>query len=288
MAKADLGTPYEILVVDNGSGDESPKMVRSDFPDVILIRNATNLGFARANNQAFAVARGRYLLLLNSDTIVEGKAISALLAFTEAHPRAAATGPKILNLDGTLQSKGCPASSVLKMTFGFAARALPLELRRRIAPHLYWHEDDVVRVGWLSGACLLLTGAAVQAIGGLCEELIFYGEETEWCFRARRAGFEVWYFGRTVVRHLGGGSTRRLMPEALRLENYRILCSLTVGIPRALIMSLLAVAAKGTMYLLVGLVLRDWDRAAQLLDELRFETKVVKHLLSKRPQRRGS
>ena len=75
------------------------------------------------------------------------------------------------------------------------------------------------------------------------------------------------------------------MPEALRLENYRILCSRTVGIPRAVIMSLLAVAVKGTLYLLVGLVLRDRERVAQLLIELKFETKVVRHLLSKRTQR---
>ena len=280
LTSGDLRVRYEILVVDNGSKDGSAEMVRLRFPDVILVRNAENLGFAKANNQAFAIARGRYLLLLNSDTVAQGDAIVALAAFLEMHPKAAVVGPRILNFDGTLQSKGCQAPSIRLMLWSLTTRPLPFKTRRVIAPQCFWHDDEVVQVGWLSGCCLLVRRAVVQTIGGLCEDFVFYAEETEWCYRARKAGFEVWYFGQRVIRHLGGGSTVEPIPEPVRLENYKILCRRTVGIVRAATMSLLVVAIKGIFYLPVSLVARNHKRRFDLLDQLRYELKVIRYLLS--------
>lgn len=285
LTSGDLRVRYEILVVDNGSKDGSAEMVGLRFPDVILVRNAENLGFAKANNQAFAIARGRYLLLLNSDTVAQGDAIVALVAFLEIHPKAAVVGPRILNFDATLQSKGYQAPSIRLMLWSLTTRVLPFKTRRVIAPQCFWHDDEVVQVGWLSGCCLLVRRAAVQTIGGLCEDFVFYGEETEWCYRARKAGFEVWYFGQRMIRHLGGGSTVEPIPEALRLENYKTLCRRTVGIAKAVAMSSVALAARVFVLLHACLATRDRKRRSNLFVQLRYEAKVIRHLLSKTTSR---
>lgn len=98
--------PYEIFVVDNSSSDGSNEMVKAKYPQVKLILNSENVGFARANNEVMKIAKGKYYLLLNSDTIVEEGTIDTLVNFIERYPKAAAVGPKILNYDGSLQSKG--------------------------------------------------------------------------------------------------------------------------------------------------------------------------------------
>src|SRR5687767_11382526 len=96
-------SPFEIWVVDNASSDGTPRMVREKFPQVHLIENHENVGFARANNQAIQQCTGKYILLLNPDTLVSSAALQALIDFLDSHPKAGATGAKILNPDGSLQ-----------------------------------------------------------------------------------------------------------------------------------------------------------------------------------------
>src|SRR5690242_5054473 len=101
LPAAASGLAYEATVVDNGSHDGSPEMVSGEFPDVRLIRNSENLGFARANNQGIRLAAGRYILLLNNDTILPPGALTALVRFMDEHPNAGAVGPRLLRPDGT-------------------------------------------------------------------------------------------------------------------------------------------------------------------------------------------
>lgn len=199
---------YEIIVVDNASSDNSAEMIEAEFKQVSLIKNPQNVGFARANNQAIKNASGRYLLLLNSDTLLKEKAIGKLISFMDEHPKAAAVGPKILNPDGTLQSKGFSFPSVLFTIIASIniPKYLSDEKLFRWLPKYYWGEDDVRQVDWISGCCMLLRRESVEKIAGLSEDFFMYYEDEEWCYRARRKGYEIWYFPNAEIIHYGGSS----------------------------------------------------------------------------------
>jgi GT2 family glycosyltransferase len=194
---------YEIIVVDNASKDGSPEMIEEEFKDVKLRKNTQNMGFARGNNQGMKVASGEYLLLLNSDTILKEGAVETLVKFMDEHPRAAAVGPKVLNFDGSLQSKGfCFPSVLLSLIILFRVpKVLSQEKLMKWFSKYYWDEDEVRRVDWISGCCLLMKRNAIEEIGPLCEEFFMYYEDEEWCYRAKKSKFEVWYVPTAEVRH---------------------------------------------------------------------------------------
>jgi len=168
----------QVIVVDNASGDGSVEMVRAEFPQVELLANADNVGFGRANNQALPHCRGRHLLLLNPDTVVHPGAIAALVAHLDAHPDVGVTGCRLLNADGTLQrwtGGAYPRLLNLANHYFFLDRLLPAAWR----PMPLYLDRDVacdIDVDWVSGACMLLRGSALQ--GRLFDEGYFmYGED---------------------------------------------------------------------------------------------------------------
>ncbi len=168
---------HEFIIVDNASTDGSPEMIKKEFRDITLIRNTENIGFARANNQALRIARGEYFLLLNSDTIVKKDAIKVLVNFMSTHERAAAVGPKVLNIDGTVQSKGFSFPSIagtLLILFR-VNRILPESIRNRLFGKYFWNEHDAREVDWISGCCLLIRKSAMCRIGLLEEDFFFLG-----------------------------------------------------------------------------------------------------------------
>ena len=202
---------YEIIVIDNASGDQSAAMVAAEFPQVRLIANPRNLMFAAASNQGMAVAAGRHLLLLNSDAFLRVGALATMLGFLDVRPRAAAVGPKVLNTDGSLQSKGFTAPRIglgLVRVTGLN-KLLPERLKRRWFSNYFWDENTAVMPDVLSGCCMLLKASVVREIGPLCEDFYHGGEDGEWCFRARHAGHEVWFIPDAVVEHIGGASNVR-------------------------------------------------------------------------------
>lgn len=202
----------EIIVVDNDSRDGSQDMVECEFPHVRLIRNTQNLMFARASNQGMAAASGRNLLLLNSDAFVGEGTTRELAHFLDRNSLAAAVGPKVLNLDGSLQSKGFSAPriglGIVRVTG--LNKMLPDYVKRRIFATYFWDENKAVMPDVLSGCCMMLKASAAHRIGGLCEDFYHGGEDGEWCFRARRFGYQVWYLPAAVVEHVGGASKVRL------------------------------------------------------------------------------
>ncbi len=205
-------TSLEVWAVDNASSDGSATMVRERFPQVHLIENAENLGFARANNQALHLAQGRYLLLLNSDTEVQPGALSCLADALERYPEAGAVGPRMLNPDGTLQNSYGSLPSVLDEILGpywldFLNKpwgAIGRRYRRREL-----EDGDYKRVDRVSFACTLIRREALDQVGLLDERFALYSEDYDWFKRLRDAGWQVLFCPQAQVIHHWGASSRQ-------------------------------------------------------------------------------
>jgi len=202
----------EIVVVDNASADGSAPMVARDFPHVRLIANAENRGFAAANNQGMALARGRYVLLLNSDTVVLDRALEKTVAFAAAHPRAAVVGCRVLNPDHTLQNT-CfmfPSALNLLLAFTYGYKLFPRSRFWGREFMTYWDRDDIRPVDVVSGCYMLVRREAIEQVGRMDEAFFLYAEETDWCYRFRRAGWDVLFTPAAGIIHLGGASSRQV------------------------------------------------------------------------------
>lgn len=201
------GVEPEIWVVDNASTDGSPEMVAREFPSVHLIRNPENVGFARANNLALARATADYLALLNPDTELPAEALAAAVGVFSRHPRAGVVGLALDNADGSPQPSCHAFPGVLNLTLEATGLHRPL-LR------LGWGTPTAAPippggegvVDWVSGACFILSRAAYERVGGLDERLFLYGEEPDYCWRARAAGFTTVHSEVARVLHHGGAS----------------------------------------------------------------------------------
>ncbi len=207
----------EVIVVDNDSSDGTAAYLARDWPAVRLIRPGRNLGFAAANNLGIREALGRYLLLLNPDTVCDARTVSGLVDFLRAHPQAGIAGPAVVNPDGSLQ-RACrrripsPLDAFWTLT-GVARwsrwRGGPLAARFARYNAADLPVDAPAQVDAVSGACLMARRQVAEAIGGLDESFFLFGEELDWCWRAKHAGWQVWYAPVGRVLHFKGGSTRK-------------------------------------------------------------------------------
>ncbi len=209
---------YEIIIVDNGSTDGSIDMLAIEFPEIHAINNKINLGFAKANNQAIKVARGKLILLLNSDTIVRKGAIESLAEFMKERKSVAAVGPKVFNVDGSLQSTGhsFPSIGDVLLSLLRIPHLVSPKLRKHLFPELFRNVDDISCVGYIKGCCLMLNKHIIDKIGLLDEDFFFFAEDIEWCYRARKAGYHIYYNPYSEIVHYGGASnidqlTQRLL-----------------------------------------------------------------------------
>lgn len=206
-----LGLSTEVIVVDNASEDHSVAMIRSDFPSVKLIANSKNLGFAAANNQAMQIAKGTYVLLLNSDTIVHGNVLRASYDYMETHHNVAVLGCRVLNTDGSLQYTCSQYPSLVNKILQTTA----LEKLRwpRILDKYrmtYWKRDTERDVDVISGCYMFVRSRAIDAVGLFDEDFFFFGEEVDWCRRFSEKGFALRFAPIGVITHHGGGSAKRL------------------------------------------------------------------------------
>ena len=208
----------EVIVVDNASTDGSAALARQRFPQVRLIENARNVGFAAANNQALRLGRGRYVVLLNSDTEVHLGALEVLVGFMETHPRAGGCGPRLLNADGSLQASCHPMLTPGREFW----RLLFLDRlwRRATYAQAAWDWQTPRPVEVIKGACLLLRRAALEQVGPLDESYFMYTEEMDLCYRLAQAGWELWWVPQAVVKHYEGASSKQVA-EAMYLQLYR-------------------------------------------------------------------
>jgi GT2 family glycosyltransferase len=213
-----VSSSLEVHVIDNASTDGSAAMVRDEFPQVCLTTNAENTGFARANNQSWRVARGRYWMLLNSDTVVKPGALDALVKFMDAHPRAGLATAKVVNPDGTPQfcAQPEPGIGLALLEASRLHKLLPQRRRGRLLLSTYWSYDEPARLGWAWGTALIARREAVEEAGPLAEDFFMYGEDLEWCLRVRRKGWDVWFCPDAEILHYGGQSSAQAWSDANR------------------------------------------------------------------------
>jgi GT2 family glycosyltransferase len=217
------GTPLDIWVVDNNSHDGSVAMVKSLFPAVRTIENGANVGFSRANNLVVSQSRSDYILLLNPDTLILDDAIERMVRFLDAHPQAGIAGCKVLNADGTLQlacRRSIPTPEVAFYRLTGLSKLFPHS--RTLAKYnmTYRSPDETQEVDAVSGAFLMIRRQVVEQIGLLDERFFMYGEELDWCLRARRAGWAVMYCPDARIVHYKGESTKYNSRKAA-VEFYR-------------------------------------------------------------------
>jgi len=206
---------FEVIVIDNASTDGSTEMVKKEFPQVILIQNKENKGFAAANNQGIAQAKGRYILLLNSDTIILDNAIEKSVRFADAHPEAAVVGCRVLNTDRTLQPTCFMSPSILNLLLSssYLYKCFPQSRffgRERMT---WWGRDTIREVDVVTGCFMLVRREAVEQVGMMDEQFFMYGEETDWCYRMKQAGWRIMFAPEGEIIHLGGASSSKMKPE---------------------------------------------------------------------------
>lgn len=217
------GISFEVFVVDNASTDGSVEMVKRLFPKVKVLENRENLGFAAGNNRALHESSGRFLLLLNSDTKLIENSLEKMVSFMEKNKKIGISSCQLINPDGLIQASGGFFPNFFRIfTWMFFLDDLPFvsSLIKPFHPHtpsfylaktsfVYlkqkWFEEDHSQ-DWVTGAFFLMRKEVFKKIGELDEKFFMYAEEMEFCYRAKKAGFEVNYTPRTKIIHLGGGS----------------------------------------------------------------------------------
>lgn len=210
----------EVIVVDNASSDGSPEMVRKRFPQVQLIENRENVGFARANNQAIERCGGRYVLLLNSDTQALPGSLDKTVRFMDHHPRAGIAGVRLLDADGIFQASYIPFPTLWQefLMLSGLGRLLIRPTFPSCGPQTEKRAQKIE--GYVEGAYLMARRQALDHIGGLDERIFMYAEEVDWCYRFAQAGWEVWYLPDVAIVHYGGQSSTQRQGR-MEAELYR-------------------------------------------------------------------
>ena len=198
----------EVIVVDSASSDNSVAMVRDEFPWVDLLACDENVGFPHGNNLGLERANGRYILLLNPDTVVLDNALSKMMAYMAKNPEVGVLGCQLLNGDGTVQSSRRRFPT--KKTAFFESTWLETVAPKGIHESYYAQDlpDDAINdVDWVMGACMLVPRQVVADVGGMDEAYFMYSEELDWCRRIKDSGWRVVYYPEAKIIHYVGQSS---------------------------------------------------------------------------------
>lgn len=213
---------FETIVIDNASSDDSVEMVKNNFPYVRLIENTENLGFAKACNQGIAVSKGRYVLLLNPDCIVQKGVLQGLVKFADENPDGGLFGPKILNLDGSTYYS-CRRFPTLRAGIfrnTILGKYFPKNAYTRDYLMAEWDHSSPKDVDWLSGAALLIRRELLDEIGGLDERFFMYCEDVDIAYRAKQKGWRAVYYPGVSIIHARARSSDK-KPNRMIIEFHK-------------------------------------------------------------------
>ena len=207
---------FEVIVIDNASEDDTVVMLRGNFPHITLLKNSQNLGFGAANNQGLQIMRGRYALLLNSDTVLTIHAVEELFAFMETHPESAMACGQLLNSDGSKQNSIASFPSLLTLMTN-----MPLleYLFPKRYPSKRYNYEKPIEVDSGIGACLLVRKKAIDEVGMFDERYFFFFEETDWAYQMKKVGWKIFHIHTAFIYHFQGQSIVRNVRS--RIEFYR-------------------------------------------------------------------
>ena len=211
---------YEVLLVDNASGDDSLSRLKDYFKDnVIFIESRENNGFAAGNNQALKIAKGKYQLLLNSDTIVWENTLESIYYYMEKHTDVGATGCRVLLENGDLD-KACKRSFPNVKNSFFRLFHIPTKSKDDNYNLDSLPDDGVYEIDCLTGAFMFIRKEALDEVGFLDETFFMYGEDIDLCFRIKQAGWKIVYYGKSKITHFKGASRKKQKSELI-YEFYR-------------------------------------------------------------------
>jgi GT2 family glycosyltransferase len=215
VLKYDYPFSYEILLVDNASGDDSLSKLKDYFKDrVKFIASAENKGFAAGNNQALAIAEGRYILLLNSDTVVWENTLENIYNYMEEHNDVGACGCRVLLENGELD-KACKRSFPNVKNSFFRLFHIPTNSRDANYNLDSLPDDEIYEIDCLTGAFMFIKSEVLDKVGFLDESFFMYGEDIDLCFRIKNAGWKIVYYGKSKITHFKGGSSKKQRPKLI-------------------------------------------------------------------------
>lgn len=208
---------FEVIIIDNGSCDQSMPLVKSRFKEVKLIENKTNAGFAKAVNQGVLLAKGEYILCLNNDTIIMPASLNKLIGFMNSCPEAVAAGGKVLNPDGSIQFSCRKFPNYSTALFNRQSLLTRLFRNNKFSNNYLmsnWPHDETRQVDWASACYLIMRREAFENVGLFDERFFMYCEDVDWCYRANQKGYKVYYFPEAPIIHYSSGSEK---PEFIKI-----------------------------------------------------------------------
>lgn len=283
----------QTIVVDNASRDGSVEFLRANYPDVELIENSVNVGFGRANNQAIAQARGRYILLLNTDAFVASDTLLKTIEFMEANPRCGVLGVKLVGPDGSLQPS-CRYFPTPWSVFLNSTGLMRLSPWTRLVDDMSWDHNSVRTCDWVPGCYYLIRREIVERVGMFDPRYFLYFEEVDHCRRVRQAGWDIIYYPFTQVVHIGGESAKSEGPlkeisrqiSLLQIESELLYFRKYFGMSGVLASVLLTTFANTATAVRQGLLRRNLNRSRAALLNIRLTVgSLVATRFASRPTR---
>ena len=285
-------TSFEVILVDNMSTDETVNTVRRQYPEVTIVENTENKGFAKANNQGMDCCNGEYVLLLNPDTVVHAGSLDLLIKFLDDNPDVGACGPKLLNDDGSPQASVRKFPTFRGVLYTHTVCRL-LGLFR--AKHREWMMRDFgydrqTDVDQIMGAAMMVRKSVIEEIGPLDTDFFMYFEEVDWCYRIKQAGWRIVFLPDAVITHLGGRSSsqvplKRIMMLTSLLAFFRkhrgkfTACIFAVTFKTALILRNICHLVIGIFTYIFATVIMDARRKDNASKRVRFHSLLLSRYL---------